>query len=74
MCRRRLERKTTTVDGTRQLWLICLQGPHSEVMTRCQACADAAKMDVAATPVDEETATAATIGIEAKNRPVNNAL
>ena len=44
------------------------------MMTGCQACADAAKMDVAATPVDEETATAATIGIEAKNRPVNNAL
>ena len=43
------------------------------MITGCQACADAAKMVVAATPVDE-TATAVTIGSEAKNRPMIIAL
>ena len=47
---------------------------HSQVITGCQACADAAKVGVAETPVDEETATAATIGIKAKTRPVTYAL
>jgi len=73
MCRRRLERKTTTVDGTDNCGSsVCKE--HREVITGCQACADAAKMGVAETPVDEETATAATIGIEAKTRPVTYAL
>ena len=47
---------------------------HSEVITGCQACANAAKMDVAETAVDEDTATAVTIGLEAKNRPTIIAL
>jgi len=37
-------------------------------------CADAAKMGVAEAPVDEDTATAVTIGIKAKNRPMIYAL
>ena len=40
------------------------------MITGCQACADAAMMGVTETPVDDETATAAAIGIEARNRPV----
>jgi len=41
---------------------------HSELITGCQACADAAKMGIAETPVDEDTATAVTTGIEAKKQ------
>jgi len=44
------------------------------VITGCQACADVEKMDVADTAVDEDTATAVTIGLEAKNRPMIIAL